>query len=222
MKSQFSSLHLIFFLFLLGILLVLIQLELLAFAFEKLNLSSEMGLIILLLSLLGSVVNLPVLRIQGSAESSHVIQKQYWSIIKIPIQPYSNETLISVNLGGCLIPLALSIYLFVNSDLTLPVTLFGIVIIAAISYYFSRPIPGLGIGMPVLVAPVSAALVGLYLSPEQSAPLAYISGTLGVLIGADLLHLKKIPHLGAPHASIGGAGTFDGIFITGIVAALLA
>ncbi|SET08852.1 Uncharacterized membrane protein [Nitrosomonas marina] len=222
MKNQFSPPHLIFFLFLLGVLLILIQLELLAFAFEKLNLPPEMGLTVLLLSLFGSVVNLPVLRIKSEADPSHIVREKYWSIIKIPVYPYYNETLVSINLGGCLIPVALSIYLFVNSGLTLLITLFGIGIIAAVSHYFSRPIPGLGIGMPVLIAPVSAALVGLYLSPDQSAPLAYISGTLGVLIGADLMHLKKIPQLGAPHASIGGAGTFDGIFITGIVAALLA
>ena len=40
--------------------------------------------------------------------------------------------------------------------------------------------------------------------------------------GADLLNLDKIQGLGAPIASIGGAGTFDGVFLTGILAALLA
>ena len=39
---------------------------------------------------------------------------------------------------------------------------------------------------------------------------------------ADLLNLKKISKLGAPIASIGGAGTFDGIFLTGIFAVVLA
>ena len=52
--------------------------------------------------------------------------------------------------------------------------------------------------------------------------IAYVSGTLGTLIGADLLNLHHIAELGAPMASIGGAGTFDGIFLTGIIAALLA
>ena len=51
--------------------------------------------------------------------------------------------------------------------------------------------------------------------------LAYICGVLGVLIGADLLNLNKIKKLGAPTASIGGAGTFDGIFLTGVLAVLL-
>lgn len=137
------------------------------------------------------------------------------------MQPFRNETLIAVNVGGCLIPVSLSIYLFSNSDLTLSSAILGITIITAVSYYFSRPIPGLGIGMPILIAPISAAFVGLLLNPEHSASLAYISGTIGVLIGADLMNLKVIPKLGAPFASIGGAGTFDGIFITGIVAALL-
>ena len=51
--------------------------------------------------------------------------------------------------------------------------------------------------------------------------LAYISGVMGVLIGADLMRLRDVLKMGAPMASIGGAGTFDGIFITGLIAVLL-
>jgi len=76
-------------------------------------------------------------------------------------------------------------------------------------------------GMPLFVAPVAAALTAIVLDPQNSPPMAYICGTLGVLLGADLLHLKDIRKLGVPLASIGGAGTFDGIFLTGIVAVLL-
>ena len=43
-----------------------------------------------------------------------------------------------------------------------------------------------------------------------------------MLIGADLLNLDKLRGLGTPVLSIGGAGTFDGIFMTGIMAVLLA
>jgi uncharacterized membrane protein len=45
---------------------------------------------------------------------------------------------------------------------------------------------------------------------------------LGTLLGADVLNLGKIQALGAPVASIGGAGTFDGIFMTGILSVLMA
>jgi uncharacterized membrane protein len=80
----------------------------------------------------------------------------------------------------------------------------------------------MGIGMPMLVAPIAAAIVAILIGGEKlAAPLAYICGTLGVLVGADLLRLKDIAKIGAPIASIGGAGTFDGIFLTGIVAVLL-
>lgn len=222
MKNYFSPGHLIFFVFLLGVMMALIQVELLSFAFAKLGLSPELGLMVLFLSLLGSVINLPVMRIKSQVPIQEFTQPTYWGLLRMPVRPSRNETQILVNLGGCLIPAALSLYLFSNSSLSLPSTLLGIALITMISYFFSRPIQGLGIGMPILVAPISAALVGLILSPEHSAPLAYISGTLGVLIGADLLHMKDIFRLGTPYASIGGAGTFDGIFITGIVAALLA
>jgi len=69
---------------------------------------------------------------------------------------------------------------------------------------------------------VIAAILALLLDSAHSAPLAYVSGTLGVIIGADLLRIPDIRKLGTPFASIGGAGTFDGIFITGVVAVLLA
>jgi uncharacterized membrane protein len=41
------------------------------------------------------------------------------------------------------------------------------------------------------------------------------------LIGADLMHLGAVEGLGAAVASIGGAGTFDGVFLAGIAAVLL-
>ncbi len=76
--------------------------------------------------------------------------------------------------------------------------------------------------MPVFVPPLATTVTVLILSRRYAAPLAYISGSLGTLIGADLFNLGKIQGLGAPIASIGGAGTFDGIFVSGIVAVLLA
>lgn len=221
MKNHFSPKYLLFFLFLLVFLLTFIQVGLLSFAFEKLGLPPALGFMVLLLSLLGSTINLPIARIKSGVPPREITLPTFWGLLRIPMQSSRNETQISVNLGGCLIPTALSVYFFSQSSLTLLVTLLGISIVTTLSYYFSRPIPGVGIAMPILIAPICAAMVGLTLSPDQSAPLAYISGTLGVLIGADLLHLKEIPKLGAPNASIGGAGTFDGIFITGIVAALL-
>lgn len=222
MKNFYSPVHLLLFIFLLIAMVVLIQVELLSFAFVKLGLPPELGLTVLFLSLFGSAINLPVTRIKSEVPVRDLWPAIYWGVLRIPEQRFHNETQICMNLGGCLMPVTLSIYLFANSTLGVFPAMLGITLVSIISYAFSRPVPGVGIAMPVLVAPVSAALTGLLISPELSAPLAYISGTVGVLIGADLLRIKDISKLGTPYASIGGAGTFDGIFITGIVAALLA
>ena len=80
----------------------------------------------------------------------------------------------------------------------------------------------MGIITPAFIPPIAAATAALILSPAQPRTIAYVAGVLGTLIGADLLNLRAIPKLGAPVASIGGAGTFDGIFLSGILAVLLA
>jgi uncharacterized membrane protein len=94
--------------------------------------------------------------------------------------------------------------------------------VAAVCYWLARPIPGLGIALPVFVPATATVIVALLVSRQHVAQLAYVAGSLGTLIGADLLNLDKIRSLGAPVASIGGAGTFDGIFLTGVLAVLLA
>ena len=86
----------------------------------------------------------------------------------------------------------------------------------------ATPVPGVGIAVPTFIPPLLAAGVALTLSRRSAPALAYIAGSLGTLIGADLLNLGRVQGLGAPIASIGGAGTFDGIFMTGILAVLLA
>ena len=85
-----------------------------------------------------------------------------------------------------------------------------------------HPCPRHGHSHSGYCAPLITAAVALLISRTSGPAVAYVSGSLGTLIGADLLNLGKIQGLGAPIASIGGAGTFDGIFQTGIVAVLLA
>ena len=91
-----------------------------------------------------------------------------------------------------------------------------------IVHQMAYPVRGVGIAVPFFLPPIAATAVALILSRKYAPALAYVSGSMGTLIGADILNLNKIPGLGAPVASIGGAGTFDGIFLTGILAVLLA
>jgi uncharacterized membrane protein len=86
----------------------------------------------------------------------------------------------------------------------------------------ARPIEGVGIAMPGLMPALVAALCAITVTPDQAAPVAFAAGVLGPLIGADLLHLRDLEKIATGVASIGGAGTFDGIVLSGIVAAYLA
>jgi len=123
--------------------------------------------------------------------------------------------------GGAIIPTFLSLYLLTQALAPLRV----LVATAAVTFLTSRwarPVAGVGIVVPMLLPALSAALAALLLVPQQAPLAAYVAGTMGTLIGADLLHVRQVTRLAAPIASIGGAGTFDGIFITGIIAVLLA
>jgi uncharacterized membrane protein len=223
MRGQFSPIHLLIFILILVFLLTLVQLGLVSLAFDKLGLSATQGMLLLFASLFGSMLNLPLTSIKAEHPPEPDPEKPSpQSLLRLPMMPFTGRTLIAVNAGGCLVPLVFSASLIHRFPLPLYDILLAVAIVAAICYATSRPIPRLGIGMPMLVAPITAAIVAVLIGGEQlAAPLAYICGTLGVLVGADLFRLKDIAKIGAPIASIGGAGTFDGIFLSGIVAVLL-
>lgn len=220
MRSPFSPLH--FFLVLLFITWIVfaINLELISLTFAKLGLAADSALELLLTSLLGSAINLPLLSLRSSAPSG-TVEAAFHGLLRTPARAFTGRTLVAVNVGGCLVPLFFSVFLLQHRSIPTSPLLLAIAIVSAVSFAASRPVAGLGVAMPVFVAPVTAALAAAFLGGAERAPMAYIAGTLGVLIGADLLRLKDIPRLGAPMASIGGAGTFDGIFMAGLVAVLL-
>lgn len=222
MHSRFSPLQLAIFTGILVGLLVMLQLNLFSIAFERLGLSRESAFTLLLTSLLGSAINLPLFTLQAQPPPVESLPPPLRRLLHLPQVPFTGVTMVALNVGGCLIPVSFSIYLLHIHPLPLGDVILATALVSAVSYAASRPIQGLGVGMPILIAPLTAALVALLINPAERAPLAYVSGTWGVLLGADLLRLKDVRYMGAPVASIGGAGTFDGIFITGIVAVLLA
>jgi uncharacterized membrane protein len=216
----FSPIYLILFLLLLGGLVGIAQVGLVEFTFAKLGLSSHSAFVLLFSSLIGSAINLPLFSVRAET-TQPPLEPFFHGLLRSAAPSSPGRTVIAVNLGGCLIPLTLCFYLIMHTPLQLSQLIPAVAIVAAISYAMSRPINGLGVGMPPFIAPITAALVSMSINRELCAPLAYISGVLGVLIGADILRLKDIQRMGPPVASIGGAGTFDGIFLTGILAVLL-
>lgn len=219
----FPWLRTLFFLCLLAFFIGLVQFNIVAVAFEKLVLSRESAYLLFISALGGSLINLPLFsmtaRRQPRGEPGEEEMRAPFGMRPVP--PAGRIT-VAVNVGGCLIPVSFSIFLLAQGSAAAPDVLIAVATVALVAYLSSRPLRGIGVVMPLLVAPVAAVLVATLLDYEQRAPLAYIGGTLGVLLGADLFRLKDIRSLGGPVASIGGAGTFDGVFISGLVAVLLA
>ncbi len=126
---------------------------------------------------------------------------------------------VAINLGGAIIPLFLSFYFL--SKVPLKPVLIATFLMIVVSKLFSKVVPGQGVTISAFVPPLFALLFALMLAPQFSAPCAFVSGVLGTLIGADILNLHKVRKLEPGLLSIGGAGVFDGIFLIGIVSALL-
>ena len=152
-----------------------------------------------------------------------------FNISKIYLFSYENWR-VGINVGGAIIPILLSIYLTIKKKIPLKKIALGILIVTIIAFFVTQPVATRGIvaTFPYWLLPAFfASLASAFLSWEdfiRAAPLAYISGTIGALIGADFLHLPEL--LGQPienvtPAVIGGAVIFDMIFITGIIAVIL-
>jgi len=224
MEIGYLPLALPFFFILLGVfiaLLALVEVGILGYAYERVGVGRRWLLGILLLSLLGSYVNIPVAHLAPHQVVSGRAVEFFGMQYVVPVVVNWPGTVVAVNVGGALVPVLLSLYLVVHNGLY-GTALAGTAVVAGVCYWLAYPVPGVGIAVPVFVPPVVTAAIALLLSRRFAAPLAYVCGSLGTLVGADLLNLPRIQGLGAPVASIGGAGTFDGIFVTGVLAVLLA
>ena len=199
-----------------GVLIVLLQLGVLRYAYMKLGVSSGTAMLLLFGSLIGSYFNIPITVLPGQVARSGEVIDFYGMQYVVPLVHQWPGTVLAVNVGGAVIPTIMSTYLVLRYQLWLRAT------IAVIIHAMATPVRGVGIAVPVFAPVVVTAILAFLLSREYAAPLAYIGGSMGTLVGADLMNLDKIGSLGAPVASIGGAGTFDGVFLTGILAVLLA
>jgi len=190
--------------------------------FQAIGLSPNLAFLALLASFVGSYINIPVAEVDGGEIPFRDVVRYLGVAYRVPMRYAGGKTTVAINVGGAIVPMLISLYLLSRFPQMLLSAAAGVAIVTLIVNRFARPIPGLGIATPIFVPPIVAAICGWLLGGEHADAVAYVSGVLGTLIGADILNLGKIRGLGAPVASIGGAGTFDGIFLTGIVAVLLA
>jgi uncharacterized membrane protein len=202
-------------------LIIVVQLRILRYAYMRLGIGPGAALLLLFGSLIGSYFNIPITILPGAHAQSGQIVDFYGMRYVVPLVTSWPGTVLAVNVGGAVIPTIMSTYLVIRYQLWFKAAI-ATVVIALIIHSMATPVAGIGIAVPVFAPVVTTAILAFILSREYAAPLAYIGGSMGTLIGADLLNLDKVAGLGAPVASIGGAGTFDGIFLTGILAVLLA
>jgi uncharacterized membrane protein len=207
--------------FVLAFLVAFVQVGILRYAYEKIGIARRHVFTVLLATLLGSYVNIPV----GELPPEEVLSNQVVSFFGMEyVVPQVHEwprTIVAVNVGGAVVPTLLSLYLVFKRRLFGP-GLVAVAVVAGVVHAMASPVRGVGISVPVFIPPLVAAVTAMLVARRAAPAVAYVGGSLGTLIGADLMNLGTIHGLGVPVASIGGAGTFDGIFLTGIVAVLLA
>lgn len=200
--------------------------ELMLASLTKLHLTPNLALACVIGIFIGGLINIPIKSIGRDEDVvEHPLAVYGLAGFWPQLRRVRRTTTIAVNVGGCLIPAALacyeSVYLAASSPLGLAAAAAGCVANVIVCYLVARPIAGVGIAMPAVISPLIAAVLALLLAPEAAPPVAFIIGVIGPLVGADLLHLRDIEMSEVGVVSIGGAGTFDGIVLSGIVAAYL-
>ena len=200
--------------------LALFVLGVIEYAYRRIGISEGALFALVWLSLIGGFVNLPVGRLHGQATVGVEEVVAFGIRYRVPIVRRPMPTILAVNIGGALIPAGLSLYLLINDDIWWQCAI-GVAFVTIAVHAGARPVAELGIAVPALVPPLLAASIALLVAPTATAAVAYASGSLGTLIGGDLLNLRRLRELGAGVASIGGAGTFDGIFLSGVMAVAL-
>ena len=212
-----GSLIFVAFIIFLPLLFILGYFQVITWGFESLGLSPMTTLVIFSCILLGSAINIPI----GRPKLFYTQKTRFFGLWKTPKIEAQG---LAINLGGALIPICLSIYFLftiLRGGYNLQPVLIATLIMMIMARLISRVVPGVGIKIPVLFPPIFSAILAMILAPEYPAVCAFVSGTIGVLFGADLLNLPRVMKTGG-FISIGGAGVFDGIFLVGIASALLA
>ncbi len=200
-----------------------------------LRVASSLALLIPIASLAASPFNIPVARVETQVLVPTISYSYLFGLIPVPrpaVEVRIQETVLAVNVGGCIAPLMISALLVgkcvTQCPLTAAAIAISVLLVAVVTKPSSRVIPGVGVVTPAIIPPLAAAVftiiscAALRLPAYTIPPVAYVSGTLGALIGADILNLKRVLRMGARLVSIGGAGSFDGIYLSGVLAIGLA
>jgi len=150
-------------LFALAVLVAFVQVGILRYAYEKIGVARRHVFAVLLATLLGSYVNIPVAELPPEEVVSNQVVSFFGIEHVIPRVQEWPRTIIAVNVGGALVPTLLSLYLLVKRRLYGP-GLLAVAVVAVVVHTMSYPVRGVGISVPVFIPPLA------WISTEGSVP----------------------------------------------------
>ena len=204
-----------------SLIVALLELRILHYAYERMGISPRSAMLILLLTLLGSSINIPLAEFPPERVISGTVVHHHGMRYVVPVVHQWPATVLAINVGGALIPILLSLYLaFKNRLLMKSAIAAGVV--ALVTYHLAQPLRGVGVALPIFIPPIVALVCALVLSWRQAGPLAYIGGSMGTLIGADIMNLGKIQGWALLLLRLAGQERLTGCFWSGLWAVLLA
>jgi uncharacterized membrane protein len=225
-----SVLAIVLLVILVLLLMPLFILGIIGAAFTRLGLSWVAALALVLLMLAGSFVNIPFYRIRRDMVRAAPLGPDGNLFAARFAVPPVWETVISVNLGGGIIPTGIAAFLVYQAVMVTGTTVLLVVSLCAalvlvITFISTHEIAGIGIRVPFIIPALTALLTGVLLAGGTgltSAVTALAGGTLGTIAGGNLAHLCHVRDLEVPEISIGGSGTFGAVFLCCVLPALIA
>jgi uncharacterized membrane protein len=214
----------------LAVLLPVLFYELMRRSLENLGVAPDLALIFFLATLAGGAIDIPIRRIP----SERIVRADPLAILGLAgALPHLTEmrrhTVIAVNVGGAVIPgtmAAWQVLRLARVEEGALGTMAALAISAGINVWVSwklaRPIPMVGVAVPGLVPGLLAAASAIFLAVDHAPGVAYVAGVAGPLVGGNILHLRDARRAPIGVLSIGGAGAFDAIVFSSVLAAFLA
>ncbi len=190
-------------------------------ALAALHLNGPAALLLLVIAILGRAVRVQARPFTGALRPTAAFP----SLGLVPFAPdwrHAAGAPIAVSVGGCLVPCALVAWEALalqqhGVSLVLPAA----AVLTTVAVCFAVTRPSDGIGVPADITAFVAACTALGLAPDHAVPVACAAGTLGPLLGAELLHLGDSVQREHGVVAIGGAATFDAILLSCLVAVWL-
>lgn len=135
---------------------------------------------------------------------------------------------VAVSIMGALVPVVLAIHFLVAAGIPrMLVSVVPLLVVSLAAFFTTATDPQVGIFarapyffLPALLAAAGGLLVGW--GSLRALPLSYAYGSLGGLIGADMLRIDWIVGTPLTAASIGGADAMDLVFLMGLWSAAFA